>query len=196
VRSGKRRSAAAGTPLADLRGQQENHTMTTTSHEHLMHWLRDAHAMEEQAEDMLAKTASRVADDSPEFASRLRDHASVSKVQAQHLRECIARLGGDTSALKDLAAKAVGTAQALSGLFTSDEVVKAALAVYTFDHMEIGSYRSLMAAAQVAGDPDTLRTCELHLAQEQEMALWMESLLPGLTQRFLQQSDLQAQSGR
>jgi ferritin-like metal-binding protein YciE len=62
--------------------------------------------------------------------------------------------------------------------------------------MEIGSYRSLMAAAQVAGDPDTLRTCELHLAQEQEMALWMESLLPGLTQRFLQQSDLQAQSGR
>ena len=58
--------------------------MTTTSHEHLMHWLRDAHAMEEQAEDMLAKTASRVADDSPEFASRLRDHASVPKVQAQH----------------------------------------------------------------------------------------------------------------
>lgn len=166
--------------------------MTTTSHEHLMHWLRDAHAMEEQAEDMLRKTALRVADDYPEFAARLQDHASVSQVQAQHLRECIARQGGDTSALKDLAAKAVGTAQALSGLFASDEVVKAALAIYTFDHVEIGSYRSLMAAAQVAGDPDTLRICELHLAQEQEMALWMESQLPGLTQRFLRNADLTA----
>lgn len=168
--------------------------MSTTAHEHLMNWLRDAHAMEEQAEDMLRKTAARIDSGYPELSTRLREHAEVSRVQAQHLGECITRLGGDTSALKDFAAKAVGTAQAFSGLFASDEPIKAALAVFTFTHMEIGSYRSLAAAAQVRSDLDTQRVCELHLAQEQDMALWLEAQLAGLTQRFLRQADLQAQS--
>ena len=162
--------------------------MSTTPEKHMMDWLRDAHAMEEHAEDMLRKTAMRVEDGYAELAARLREQADLSGLQAQRVQDCIARLGGDTSALKDLAGKAVGTAQALSGLFASDEPVKAVLAIYTFTHMEIGSYRTLSAAAKACADVDTQRVCDLHLAQERDMAQWLESRMAALTERFLQGS--------
>ncbi|MCM5679613.1 DUF892 family protein [Schlegelella sp. S2-27] len=158
-----------------------------TVDDNLMDWLRDAHAMEEQAERMFSTTASRI-DNYPEMKTRLEGHAQASRRQADMLRVCIERRGGDPSALKDLAAKATAMAQGLSGIFVSDEIVKAAMATYTFEHMEIASYRSLIAAADAVGDQETRRVCESHLAQEEEMADWLEQQLPLVTQQFLQRS--------
>lgn len=158
-----------------------------TVDDNLMDWLRDAHAMEQQAERMFSTTASRI-DNYPEMKTRLEGHAQASRRQADMLRACIERRGGDPSALKDLAAKATAMAQGLSGIFVSDEIVKAAMATYTFEHMEIASYRSLIAAADAVGDQETRRVCESHLAQEEEMAGWLEQQLPLVTQQFLQRS--------
>ncbi|RZL07112.1 MAG: DUF892 family protein, partial [Rubrivivax sp.] len=99
--------------------------------DHLMDWLRDAHAMEEQAEQMLSATASRI-QHYPVLKAKIESHLVETRRQGQLIRGCIERRGGDTSTLKDLAGKVTAMAQGLSGLFVSDEIVKAAMASYTF----------------------------------------------------------------
>lgn len=158
--------------------------MTTRAEENLLDWLRDAHAMEEQAEKMLTKTAERL-ENYPELKARIQQHIEETRRQAQMVRGCIERLGGDTSAVKDATAKMMAMAQGMSGMFVSDEVVKASLASYAFEHMEIASYRALIAAAELCGDVETKRVCEQILPEEEAMADWLAERLPGTVQKFL-----------
>ncbi|MDX3893238.1 MULTISPECIES: ferritin-like domain-containing protein [Pusillimonas] len=158
--------------------------MTTRAEENLLDWLRDAHAMEEQAEKMLTKTAERL-ENYPELKARIQQHIEETRRQAQMVRGCIERLGGDTSAVKDATAKMMAMAQGMSGMFVSDEVVKASLASYAFEHMEIASYRALIAAAELCGDVETQRVCEQILPEEEAMANWLAERLPGTVQKFL-----------
>ena len=99
-----------------------------TSEQHFMDWLRDAHAMEEQAERMLSGTAEQL-EHYPHLQERLRLLASESHQQGRMVQECIERRGGDTSLVKNLAAKVVATVQSVSGVFATDEVAKAVLSV-------------------------------------------------------------------
>src|SRR5262245_26901137 len=95
-----------------------------TREEHLMHWLRDAHAMEEHAEQMIRATADRLKN-YPELRLKLVEHLEETRRQAVAIRGCIERRGGKISVVKDLAARTTAIAQGLSGLFFGDEVVKA-----------------------------------------------------------------------
>lgn len=158
--------------------------MATRSEEHFMDWLRDAHAMEEHAERMLGTTASRMKH-YPSFKARLEQHQQQSRQQAGLIKGCIERRGGSTSTVKDLAGKVAATAQGLTGIFVSDEIVKALLGSYTFAHFEIASYRSLIAAAQTVGDAETQRVCQQILAEEEAMAAWLGDQVPTVTQEFL-----------
>jgi ferritin-like metal-binding protein YciE len=155
-----------------------------TADENLMDWLRDAHAMEEQAEKMLTATAGRLKN-YPEFKARVEKHIDETRQQAALVKGCIERRGGKTSTMKDVAGKATAMAQGLSGLFVSDEVVKSALASYTFEHMEIASYEILMAAADAVGDAQTRKVCESILVEERAMAQWLKERIPGIVQTFL-----------
>ncbi len=159
-----------------------------TSEKHFMDWLRDAHAMEEQAERMLSSTAAQLGH-YPQLQERLRLHASETHQQARLVQECIERRGGDTSLVKEVAGKVAAMAQSVSGVFASDEVAKAVLSVYAFKHMEIGSYRMLAAGAQMLGDTQTQNVCERILAQETAMAEWLFGQLPAVSQAFLQRAD-------
>lgn len=165
------------------------------SEKHFMDWLRDAHAMEEQAERMLNGTAAQL-DHYPQLQERLRMQAGESRQQAHLVHECIVRRGGDTSMVKELAAKVAATAQSISGVFASDEVAKAVLSVYAFKHMEIGSYRMLVAGAHALGDTQTQTVCERILAQETAMAEWLSGQLSSVAQSFLQRSDTSAQAAK
>ena len=79
------------------------------------------------------------------------------------MERCLHQLGTDTSGLKTALGKMVGTAQQLSGLFASDEVLKSGIADYAFEHYEIASYKILIAAAAEAGEDQvgasSKRTC-------------------------------------
>lgn len=150
----------------------------------MISWLRDAHAMEEQAEKMLSATAERL-ENYPELKAKLLEHCEQTREQARLVRECLEALGADASALKDVAGKTTAFFQGMSGMFVSDEVVKATMAAYTFEHMEIASYRSLIAAAEVAGSPEVRRICETILPQEEAMAAWLEERIPSITGEFL-----------
>lgn len=158
--------------------------MTTRAQDNLLDWLRDAHAMEEQAEKMLTKTADRL-ENYPELKARILQHIDETRHQADLVRGCIERLGGDTSVVKDVAGKMMAMAQGMSGMFVSDEVVKASMASYAFEHMEIASYRALIAGAEVCGDAETKRVCEEILVQEEAMANWLAERLPDTVRKFL-----------
>jgi ferritin-like metal-binding protein YciE len=152
--------------------------------DHLMHWLRDAHAMEQQAEMMLRMLADRI-ENYPEFSQRLDEHVQETRQQAQTVSDCIRRRGGDVSALKDTVGKTIGWGQGLSGFFAGDEIVKAALSAYTFKEMEIAAYAILIAAANAAGDRETAQACGGIIRQEEEMASFLRKSLPWVTTKFL-----------
>jgi ferritin-like metal-binding protein YciE len=159
--------------------------MATTPQEHLLSWLRDAHAMEQQAETMLQSQISRL-EHYPDLRSKLEEHLEETRRQAQMVEDCIARLGGDTSAVKDVMGKMVAFGQGLSGLFVDDEVIKGGLASYTFEQMEIASYRILVVAAEACGDTTTAAICARILKEEEAMAAWLDERMPALVRAFLQ----------
>jgi ferritin-like metal-binding protein YciE len=158
--------------------------MTNKLEENLMSWLRNAHAMEEQAETMLKTLAGRTGD-YPDVKARIEQHLTETQRQAEALEGCIKRRGGDTSTLKDMAGKMVAFGQGMSGMFVEDEIVKGAMASYTFEHMEASAYRVLIAAAEAAGDMQTKAVCERILQEELSMASDLERHLPDLTRRYL-----------
>jgi ferritin-like metal-binding protein YciE len=153
-----------------------------------MSWLRDAHAMEEQAEQVLSSLARRI-DSYPELKTQIERHLEVTRKQAERLRGCIERRKGAPSTIKGTMAKMLGVAQGLSGLFVGDEVVKGVLATYTFEHMEIASYKILIAAAGKVGDSETKKVLEESLHEEEEMAKWLEHHFNPVTLQFLGRED-------
>ncbi|AJK48147.1 hypothetical protein BGL_2c00490 [Burkholderia plantarii] len=176
------RPTAAHAPSPD----KEHHMAHTkrSIDEHLDEWLRDAHAMEEQAGTMLAAMARRL-EHYPDLKQRIEQHLGETREQARLIRECIGRRGSDVSALKDLGARSLATLQGFTSMLAADEVVKGAIASYAFENFEIATYRTLITAARTAGDADTLTVCERILPQEVAMANWLEQHLPQVVNAFL-----------
>jgi ferritin-like metal-binding protein YciE len=155
--------------------------------DNLLDWLRDAHAMEQQAEQMLTGMTQRI-ENYPQLKAQIERHITETREHARLVQQCVDRRGGSASTVKDVTGKLVGLGQALSGLFVSDEIVKGALASYSFEHMEIASYRILIATAEQVGDLETKRVCESILQQEEAMAFWLKEHLPEVTNEFLRRS--------
>lgn len=158
-----------------------------TPQENLLDWLRDAHAMEQQAEKMLKAQSERL-EHYPQLKARIDRHIEETLGQQQLIDQCLARLGGSSSTLKDMSGKLMAFGQAVGGSLMSDEVIKGAMAGYVFENMEIASYTALIAAAKEAGDSETQAACEKILPQEIAMAEWLLEHLPELTQAFLRRS--------
>lgn len=93
-----------------------------------------------------------------------------------------------------MAAKLTAMVQGVSGVFVSDEAVKGSLAGYTFEQMEIASYRILIAAADYVGDDETKAVCQRILDDEIAMASWLEENMDSVVQDYLRrdENDLEA----
>lgn len=161
--------------------------MATAIDDNLNDWLRDAHAMEEQADKMLNAQADRL-EHYPELRARIVQHIEETRWQRGVLDEILARRDISNSVVKDIGAKLMAFGQAVGGMTVSDEVVKGAMAGYVFENLEIATYTSLIAAAKTAGDSATAASCEQILAQEKAMAAWLLEHLPQVTQAFLTRS--------
>jgi ferritin-like metal-binding protein YciE len=79
-----------------------------------------------------------------------------------------------------------GKGQPVLSWLTSDSVPKNCLAAYAYEHFEIASYRSLMAAAQDLGMLELAAMCERSIAVEQGMADFLFRQIPEITRRYLQ----------
>jgi ferritin-like metal-binding protein YciE len=158
-----------------------------TKQDNLLDWLRDAHAMEQQAESMLKAQADRL-EHYPQLKARIEQHINETLGQQQLLKAAIERLGGSTSTFKDMGGKLMAFAQGLGGMTMPDEVVKGAISGYVFENIEIATYTVLIQAAKDAGDIETQKACEQILPQEVAMAEWLREHLPEITSVFLQRS--------
>jgi len=160
----------------------------TDKTENLLSWLRDAHAMEQQAEQMLTAQKSRL-HNYPKLRTRIEKHIEETVGQRELLEQALARLGSEPSTFKDMGGKLMAFGQAMGGMLMSDEVVKGAMSGYVFETLEIATYTVLIAAAKAVGDTQTQEDCERILQQEIAMADWLRDHLPELSQAFLDRSD-------
>lgn len=155
-----------------------------TPQENYHDWLRDAHAMEKQAESMLNAMSNRI-DNYPDLRARIAQHLTETQTQIKLLEEVIDRNGISRSLLKDATSKMAAMGQAVGGMFASDEIVKGSISSYVFEQFEIASYTSLISAAQKVGDTASVEIFEQILAQEEAMADWALTHLPVVTEQFL-----------
>lgn len=158
-------------------------------------WLRDAHAMEVQAEHMLEAQMKRI-EHYPDLKARIEQHLSETRVQREKLEACMKRRGVSHSTMKDTAGRFSAMMQAMGNMLSGDEVVKGLLASYTFEHMEIASYRILVAAAEEDQDLETASACEQICAEEEAMASWLEDNMARLTQEFLTRDESGGQQAK
>jgi len=168
---------------------------TGRAKEELVDWLRDAHAMEMQAETMLKGQAARL-ENYPQLKARIEQHITETQRQARDVEGCLKSIGEDTSALKDTSGKAVAMMQTMGGIVMGDEVIKGALVGYSFEHMEIASYTVLIAAAEAAGEHEVASVCERILAEEQAMAEWLSVHTPEVVRKYLASKEADVQAKR
>lgn len=152
--------------------------------QHLLAWLRDAHAMEEQAQITLLGQI-QLFDGDPELRAKLIEHRNQTQRHAEEIRLCSQRHNDDPLLLREMAAKFAGFMRNTARLFAGDQHVRSIRALYSFEHVEIACYRTLITAAEAAGEHDIKRVCELILAEEEAMADWLRDRLPLVTQEFL-----------
>ncbi len=158
--------------------------MADTCRENIRDWLRDAHAMEEQAEKLFSGQAERL-EDYPGLSAKLQTEVSYIKEHQRMLSVRIDQLGSSTSIIKDVAGKVMASAQNFSGIMASDEPVKGILALHTFTQIAIGSYKILVSAAEASGDADTKGICQSILDHTENRAAWIETELDSVTRTFL-----------
>ena len=159
-------------------------------------WLRDAHAMEEQALTMLTAQAKRI-QSYPELKAQIERHVLETQEHLRLLQELLDTLpSGGISLVRDLTGRLAATAQGLGGVLTSDEVVRGAMAGYAFEHMEIAAYRVLIAAADELGEVEAKAVFERILQEEIAMADWLEGNLDDTTRLYLLRAERDLQAKR
>jgi ferritin-like metal-binding protein YciE len=134
----------------------------------VVRYLADAHAIESQSIQLLAR-GPRLAGD-PELEAIYREHLDESREQQRLIGERLQAVGGSPSKIKD-AAMRLG---ALNwGVFFSshpDTPGKLAAFAYAFEHLEIAGYELLRHVAMRAEDEETARLAISLAAQERAAA--------------------------
>ena len=150
----------------------------------VLSWLKDAHALEVGAVPTLTAHAA-AAQAYPEVQAKLNEHLDATRRHAELIEGCIERLGGQPSAVKELAGSVMGKVAGVANLPAQDTVVKNALGDYAAENFEIASYTSLIAAAEKIGDQETAEVCRRILRDEQDMAGWLGGHIATVTQKYM-----------
>jgi ferritin-like metal-binding protein YciE len=131
-------------------------------------YLADAHALEEQSSQLLAR-GQKIGGD-PELQRLYAEHLEETEVQQQLVWARLEARGASSSRLKD-AAMRLGALN-WGGFFQAqpDTPGKLAAFAYAFEHLEIAGYELLWRVARRAGDQDTIATAQRLLGQERAMA--------------------------
>ncbi len=146
--------------------------------------LRNAHALEAQAIQILSRQAERL-ENYPAMLDRLRQHIEESRNQSARLEQILDRLGTSHSAIKDAMTGFMGNMAAMAHVVTQDEVIKNTFANYAFEHYEIAAYKALLEVADAAGDSQAPALLRQSLEEEQRMAQWIDQHLPETMRTYM-----------
>ncbi|HEY6399590.1 MAG TPA: DUF892 family protein [Solirubrobacteraceae bacterium] len=142
--------------------------------EQLDKYLRDAHAIEAQAIQLLEK-APELAGTS-ELAAAYEDHLAQTRRHEQLVDERLRSHGDNPSKVKDAALRLGAVNWGTFFAAQPDTPAKLAAFAYAFEHLEIGAYELLSRVAQRAGDHETKAIAAEILDQERIAASQIHSL--------------------
>lgn len=146
--------------------------------------LRNAHAMEIQARELMERQAERLGD-YPEVQSKVRNHLEETKSQIDRLEKCLDACGESQSTLKDTTQSVMANAQAMMHAMAGDEILKNTFANNAFENFEIAAYKSLLALSAEAGIEQVRPALEASLREEQEMAKWIDANVENVTRAYI-----------
>jgi ferritin-like metal-binding protein YciE len=135
---------------------------------HLNHYLEDAHALEQQATQMLQLAPRIVADE--QLAADLGDHLEQTREQARRLEERLRERGAGSSRVKDVALRTGGLNLGAFFAAQPDRTVKLSGFAYAFENLEHAVYELTARVAERAGDGETAALAHEIAAQEAAMA--------------------------
>jgi ferritin-like metal-binding protein YciE len=159
----------------------------TAARELFITGLKNAHAMERQAQEMLERQAERMTD-YPELRTKAQEHLLETREQLRRLETCLEQLGSSPATLKD-AALALGANMAAMGhAMAGDEVLKNTFASNALEHFEIAAYKSLLTMADRAGIA-VRPVLEQSLREEERMAEWVDKNVESLTLQYMQKEE-------
>ncbi|UYO41687.1 ferritin-like domain-containing protein [Rhodopseudomonas palustris] len=147
--------------------------------------LRNAHAMETQAREMMERQSERL-DDYPEVKARVQQHLRETEGQLKRLDECLSAYGESASILKDTTQSFMGNMAALAHAVMPDEILKNTFANNAFEHFEIAAYKSLLALADLAGLGSAKPLLQASLKEEEAMAAWIDQNIDSVTRSYVQ----------
>ena len=149
--------------------------------------LRNAHAMETEAEQLLKRQIERL-DEYPDLKARLENHLDETQVQQKRLDDILSGLGESASSLKDAAMSLFGNMAAAAHMPADDEVLKNSLASFAFENYETAAYKSLIAIAESAGAGDAVAPLRQSCQEEEAMASWLSSQIDSVPRRYIDRS--------
>jgi ferritin-like metal-binding protein YciE len=161
-----------------------------TARDLLVVGLRNAHAMENQAEELMERQVER-SGEFPEVQTKLRAHLNETRQQKLRLEECLKEFGESTSTIKDAAMTFTGNLAAAGHAMAKDEILKNALANNAFENYEIAAYKSLLAISRLLGASVT-GPLEQSLREEEAMASWIDSHVDEITLAYLRKAEAEA----
>lgn len=147
--------------------------------------LRNAHAMETQAREMMERQSERL-DDYPEVKARVQQHLRETEGQLKRLDECLSACGESASMLKDTTQSFMGNMAALAHTVMPDEILKNTFANNAFEHFEIAAYKSLLSLADIAGFGSAKPLLQASLKEEEAMAAWIDQNIDSVTRSYVQ----------
>ena len=146
--------------------------------------LRNAHAMEHQAQQLMERQSERMTD-YPDVQAKLRQHLEETRQQLRRLEQCLESCGESPSTIKDTVLSFVANMAAMGHAVAPDEAVKNMLANNAFEHYEIAAYKSLLSLCEPAGMPASAQPLRQSLAEEEKMAAWVDQNISAVTLAYL-----------
>jgi|SRR5689334_21081747 len=153
--------------------------------------LRNAHSMEVQARELMERQSERLGD-YPKVQARVRQHLEETNSQIRRIEQCLDQMGESASILKDTALSFLGNMAAMGHAVASDEILKNTFANDAFEHYEIAAYKSLLTLADRAGATASTASLRQSLAEEEQMAQWIDDNIADVTLSYLAKEERQA----
>jgi ferritin-like metal-binding protein YciE len=179
-----RRNLVRKTRLGGFTTTPESTMTTTTAREVYVVGLRNAHAMEVQARELMERQSERLTD-YPDVQAKVKEHLVETNQQLKRLEQCLEACGETSSTLKDTAQSVMANTMAMAHAMAGDEILKNTFANNAFEHFEIAAYKSLLTLCSSAGQDQARTLLEQNLKEEERMAAWIDANVGKVTQDYL-----------
>jgi ferritin-like metal-binding protein YciE len=158
--------------------------MAQTARDIFVIGLKNAHAMEVQARELMERQSERL-DEYPEVKAKVAAHLGETKQQLKRIEQCLEACGESTSTLKDTTQSVAANAMAMAHAMAGDEILKNTFANNAFEHFEIAAYKSLLALCPAAGMDSARAPLETSLREEERMAAWIDANVAKVTMEYV-----------